>query len=142
MCRQWHNSPGAPGLLLGRSWPLGVCHPDPQKTSSSTFVLSIMEPLLPKTAEGSDARARPDEDAGMGGVLRKLEATGTEGDKRRESLVLRHPGPDAHARQGLESWGCVVGGGSVWGRENNELRFDSQVLQADLTHHHLALRSF
>lgn len=41
------------------------------------FVLSIMEPLLPETAEGSDARARPDEDARMGGVLRKLEAVGT-----------------------------------------------------------------
>lgn len=87
-----------------------------------------MEPLLPETAEGSDARARPDEDARMGGVLRKLEAVGTEGSKRRESLVLRHHGPVAHAGQGLESWGCVVGGGSVWGRKNNELKFDSQVL--------------
>lgn len=101
-----------------------------------------MEPLPPETAEGSDARARPDEDARTGGVLRKLEAAGTEGDKRRESLVLRHHGPDTHAWQGLESWGCLVGGGSVWGCENNELKFDSQVLQTDQTHHHLALGSF
>lgn len=42
---------------------------------SCTSVLGVMEPLLPETAEGGDARARPNEDARQGGVLGELEAT-------------------------------------------------------------------
>lgn len=130
----------------GRGWPPGAPHSHPWEPSSSTFVLGIMEPLLPETAEGSDARARPNEDARMGAVLGELEVTGTEGDRdgRRDALVLRHHGLGAHARQGLGIWGGgMVGRGSVGGcREDNELRFDSQILQpasyADQTHHHLA----
>lgn len=79
-----------------------------------------MEPLLPETAEGSNARARPDEDARMGTVLGELEVTGTEGDRdgRRDALVLRHHGLGAHARQGLGIWrGGMVGRGSVGGAE-------------------------
>lgn len=69
-----------------------------------------MESLLPETAEGSDARAGPNEDARMGGVLGELEAAGTDGDRKREALVLRHQGLDAHAGQRLGSWGVCFGG--------------------------------
>lgn len=71
-----------------------------------------MEPLLPETAEGRDACPRPDEDARMGGVLRELEVAGTGGDRRRDTLVLRHHGMDAHAGQGARDLGW--GWGQVW----------------------------
>lgn len=64
-----------------------------------------MESLLPETAEGSDARARPNEDARMGGILGELKAAGTDGDRKREALAFRHHGLDAHAGQRLGSRG-------------------------------------
>lgn len=42
-----------------------------------------MEPLLPEAAEGGDACARPNEDAGLGGVLGQLETADTKGDRSR-----------------------------------------------------------
>lgn len=53
--------------------------------SSCTFVLGVMEPLLPETAEGGDARARPNEDARQGGVLGELEATDAARRQRKET---------------------------------------------------------
>jgi hypothetical protein len=75
-----------------------------------------MESLLPETAEGRDACARPDEDARLGGVFGKLEAFGTEGGQRREATVLRAPGLDVHTERGLGAgrearWGRGSGAG-------------------------------
>lgn len=72
-------------------------------------MLSVMESLLPETAEGGDARAGSNKDARMGGVLRELEAAGTDGDRKREALILRHHGRDAHAAQRLSSGGVCFG---------------------------------
>ena len=73
-----------------------------------------MQPLLPETAEGGDARARPDEDARVGGVLGELEAAGTEGDRRKEA-----PSSDTLGRMHTQDrgWGAgdVARGGSVAG---------------------------
>lgn len=53
---------------------------------SCTSVLGVMEPLLPETAEGGDARARPNEDARQGGVFGELEATDAARKQRKETL--------------------------------------------------------
>lgn len=58
---------------------------------SCTFVLGVMESLLPETAEGSDARARPNEDARQGGVFRELEATDTARRQKEGDLSLQTP---------------------------------------------------
>lgn len=68
-----------------------------------------MESLLPETAEGGNARAGSNEDARTGGVLGELEAAGTDGDRKRQALVLRHHGWDAHAGQRPGSWGVCFG---------------------------------
>ena len=72
-------------LPPGRCWASPGAPSHPREPSSYTFVLSLMEPLLPETAEGGDARAGSDEDARTGAILRKLEAAGTEGTEGKKS---------------------------------------------------------
>ena len=81
-----HSSSPAPRRVLVNRCPL----PTSKELSSCTSLLGIMEPLQSETAEVGDAHARPDEGARMGVVLRELEATVTEGDRKREAPVLRH----------------------------------------------------
>lgn len=57
--------------------------PHPQGPPSCTFMFNVIKPLLPETAEGGNACARPNEDARVGGVLGELEAAGTGGDRKR-----------------------------------------------------------
>lgn len=122
---RWNNSLHGSSSIPRHRVPLPAT---PGEPSSCTLVLGLMEPLLPETAEGGDACARPDEDAGTGGVLGELEAAGT-GGQRESGHVLRQPRPDAHAAQGLGSWGA---GGVTGGRVDKTMSSDllSQVLSA------------
>ena len=146
VCGRWHNSPVTAALLLERcqaTWcPLPAC----RKPSNCTFVLGIMEPLLPEAAEGGDACARPNEDARLGRVLRELEAAGTKGNRSR-GPVLRHPEMDAHTGPGLGNWGCSWGRWCCEGGGDNELKCDFPspvgcLISPALAHHLLALSSF
>lgn len=105
------------------------------------FVLSLMEPLLPETAEGGDARAGPDEDARTGAVLGKLEAAGTSHKAGHRVLGLQAAEPRAadamvqgtlaisgavreHGHSEVDLRGCEVPGGAdgvVPGLQNREL---------------------
>lgn len=83
--------------------------PPTWEASSLILVLGVMELLLPETAEGGDACARPDEDARMGGVLGEVEAASAEEDRRRGGQPSDAPGPHTHWVPGeLGLWGAVV----------------------------------
>lgn len=84
---------GVGGWVQCHTW-MCVCNDQIVVTSmlpSCTSVLGVMEPLLPETAEGGDACARPNEDARQGGVLRELEATDTARRQKRGDLGLQTP---------------------------------------------------
>lgn len=70
-------------------------------SKSCTFVLGVMEPLLPETSEGSNARTRPNEDARLGGVLRELEATDTAGRQKEKDPGLQISQARSTCRIGL-----------------------------------------
>lgn len=91
-------------------------------------MLGVMEPLLPETSEGSNARARPDEDARLGGVFWELEAIDTAGRQEEKDLGLQTPRARNTCRTGLGGW--VSGMVGLSGREGIT---DHQVLCTGLS---------
>lgn len=53
--------------------PGGVPEPALPQGPARTSVLQVMEALQPEAPEGSNPRARPDQNAGLGWLLREVE---------------------------------------------------------------------
>lgn len=60
--------------------------------TSLTFALNVMQPLLPKSPEGGDARAGAHQDAGQAGVRRQPEG-GSPGGETLRQAPLASPAP-------------------------------------------------